>query len=606
MESVKALFSILTVAERRQMIWLMLMALGGALAEAIGIGAVLPFISLLSKPELLNEHASLQWAHRVSGSLPPADFVVLCALLLLLLFYLKNIYLGILYSRQARFVCNVESGLATRLLSAYLHLPYVTRLAGNSSERLRLITVEVARVASAYLMQLLALVTEGLVILGIVTILLVLQPEASIVAILMIAIVGFLLQRWFKRRLEWLRERRIKVHSSMYKWASQAFGALKDIKAQGHEEFFIRRFGENSKIYAHATSIFMTLNLTPRLVVELFAVTALLLAVVIGASTGKPMIDLVPVLTLFMLAAIRIMPSATRIMASLNNLRFYVVSVRDVARDLSAVQDVSAEVRLRHAQTQWEPLQELSLGNVFYRYPGADRDSLQGISLRIARGELLGIVGRSGAGKTTLTDLLLGLLEPDAGDVRVNGESVRPVSQRLRGQTALVSQQFYLLDDTVRRNVAFGREDEKIDDARVWDALSRAHLADLVRSLPKQLDALVGEQGGMLSGGERQRLSIARALYENPRVLVLDEATSALDASTEAEIISTLRDLVSSMAIVMITHRTQSMVACDRLVILRNGKVAAEGHYSELQRTFPEMLAHVDDVAGPANAARPQ
>ncbi|MBL8490249.1 MAG: ABC transporter ATP-binding protein, partial [Rhodocyclaceae bacterium] len=463
------------------------------------------------------------------------------------------------------------------------------------ADRIRLITAEVGRVTNGFLMPLLNLATEGLVILGIAVLLLMVHPAAALLAAVLVGGVGAFLQRAFKRRLEEYREARVLTNTAMYKWVGQGLGALKETKALGREDYFLRRFGENSQGYARATSTFTALNLMPRLAVETLAVAALLLSVVVGLAIGQPMSGMVPLLTLFGLAAVRIMPSATRIMGALNNLRFYAPSVDTVATDLAEVEQARGAVPAHPADGAIHPPSAgtFEVRDVTYRYPGAERDSLRQVDFRVGRGEIVGVIGRSGSGKTTLADIVLGLLEPDSGSILVDGVDLRDRGGRMRGLAGLVPQQFFLLDDTVRRNVAFGREDAEIDDARVWDALEGAQLAAKVRALPGGLDETVREQGAILSGGERQRLSIARALYDNPSILVLDEATSALDSATESALMETLRHLAATRAIVLVTHRPLSMAACHRVILMAEGRVVAAGTYDELaahDAAFGEMM----------------
>lgn len=243
-------------------------------------------------------------------------------------------------------------------------------------------------------------------------------------------------------------------------------------------------------------------------------------------------------------------------------------------------------------------LEALTLAGVTYRYPGADAPSLREIDLHLRRGELVAVVGRSGSGKTTLGDLLLGLLAPESGEICLNGRPVRALAGELRGMASLVPQHFHVLDDTVRRNVAFGRDDAEIDDTRVWRALELACIDARVRALPGGLDAVVKEGGALLSGGERQRLAIARALYDDPDMLVLDEATSALDAATEAEIMETLRALAQERTVVMVTHRLANLAVCDRVCIMREGRLAAGIPPAEVE-------ARDLDAGAPAGSPRP-
>jgi len=490
------------------------------------------------------------------------------------LFAIKNLFLALVYKLQANYVSRVEARLGAELLEAYLRGSYADRLAQHTADRVRIITSEVGRATAGFLMPFLALATEGLVIAGILVLLLWLQPMAALVAVGVVGSAAALLQRTTNRRLGRLREVRVEANSRMYKWAAESLGAIKETQALGREDYFVERYTADANCYARATAAFTMIGLAPRLVVETLAVSALLLGLAAGLATGGAVQELVPALTLFGVAAVRIMPSATRIMSAFASLRFYTPSVIAVRDGLRAMpREILPHVRARNERRR---LAELVLSGVTYRYPGAASPSLHNVDLRLRQGELVAIVGRSGSGKTTLGDLLLGLLAPESGEIRLDGYPVRALVSELRGMASLVPQHFYVLDDTIRRNVAFGLADEQIDDARVWRALELARIDARVKMLPGGLDAVVKEGGALLSGGERQRLAIARALFDDPDLLVLDEATSALDSATEAEIMETLRAVSLNRIVVMVTHRLANLAVCDRVLVIREGRLVAD------------------------------
>lgn len=572
--TLRALIGMLLPRERRWGGMLLLLALLAAMAEAVGIGAVFPVMRLLNDPEQTLAHPAAQFLFAASGAGSQERFVLGALIALVAVFFVKNLYLALVYLLQARFVSRVEARLGAELLSAYLKGPYADRLAQHSADRVRIITAEVGRATSGYLMPSLALATEGLVICGLLALLLWLQPMAALVAIGVVGSAAALLQQTSNRRLECLREVRVEANSRMYKWATESLGAIKETQSLGREDYFVKHFARDADRYARATASFTLIGLTPRLVVETLAVSALLLGLAAGLATGGAVQELVPALTLFGVAAVRIMPSATRIMSAFASLRFYTPSVIAVSEGLQS----APRETLPHlpARGECERLEELALAGVTYRYPGAASPSLRDVDLRLRRRELVAIVGRSGSGKTTLGDLLLGLLAPESGEIRLNGRPVRTLAGALRGLASLVPQHFHVLDDTVRRNVAFGLAEEEIDDARVWRALELARIDARVRALPGGLDAVVKEGGALLSGGERQRLAIARALYDDPDMLVLDEATSALDAVTEAEIMETLRALSADRTVVMVTHRLANLKSCDRVLVMNEGRLMSD------------------------------
>lgn len=597
------MLGILTPHEQRLGGYLLVLALFAALAEAIGIGAVFPIMRLLNDPVQTLENPLVRSVFDASGAGSAERFILWSLLGLTAVFLVKNLFLALVYLFQARFVCDVEARLGIDLLSAYLRSPYADRLAQHSADRVRIVTAEVGRATAGYLMPALTLATEGFVILGIVALLMWLQPVAAAVAIGVVGSAAFFLQRTANRALERLREQRVQANSAMYKWATESLGAIKETQALGREGFFVERYAKAAQCYATTTTAFTLIGFAPRLVVETLTVSVLLLGLAAGLAAGGAVREIVPALTLFGVAAVRIMPSATRIMSAFASLRFYAPSVSAVIEGLQATpQGTLPQLLPRSARGR---LDELVLDGVTYRYPGAELPSLCGVDLCVRRGELLAIVGRSGSGKTTLGDLLLGLLGPTLGEVRLNGRPVHMLVAELRGMASLVPQHFHVLDDTVRRNVAFGRADAEIEDARVWRALELASIDVRVRALPGGLNAGVKEGGAMLSGGERQRLAIARALYDDPDIIVLDEATSALDTQTEAEIMGTLRMLASDRAVLLITHRLSNLPMCDRVVLMEEGHIVDTGCFADLSARNLQFAGLVVDSEEPTLSVVP-
>lgn len=583
----RQLAGILTPDESRKIVVMGVLVLAGALAETVGVGAVFPLMALLMDPSLASADVRLAALFRLSGAGSVEHFVLLGAVVLLVFYATKNLFLAWLYRLQTHFSTAIEARIGADLLASFLALPFSERLAENSAERLRIITVETGRATAGFLASLMQLITEGCVILCLVLLLFAINPLATGIAILIVAGAGLAFESIIRRQMAAHREERIRSSSAMYKSVSQSLGAFKEIKVLGREAHFVRGFTESSRRYAGATAAFSWAGLLPRLLVETIAVSALLGAVIFGLATNQPMRSIVPALTLFGLALFRIMPSATRVLSAINSLRFNAPSVNIVAESLWDV--APAAPLVAPADGRGTRVHHIDLDKVSYRYPGAERWALQGITLSIGHGELIGLVGRSGSGKTTLTDILLGLLEPQEGAITIDAEDSTAAGHCWRGLAALVSQQFFLLDDSVRRNVAFGIEDAEIDNDRVWHALRQARLEARIRVLPEGLDAQVGEHGAMLSGGERQRLAIARALYDDPEILVFDEATSALDSTTEAEVLETVRSLAGAKTILMISHRPASLACCDRVIVMRNGAIAATGSYTELRGRESEL-----------------
>ncbi|MFN9490484.1 MAG: ABC transporter ATP-binding protein [Betaproteobacteria bacterium] len=586
----RILKEMLTQQERNQALILAAFAVTGAIVEALSIGAVFPFIALLSMPDAILSHPSAASIMVWLGHPSPDKIALIGACSLLLLYIAKNLYLAGLYAFQSHFVCNVESRIAVTLLSGYLHAPYTDRLSSNSAERIRIITSEVNRVAVGALLSFITLFSEIFVITAITILLLYAQPLVAAIAGLVVGLVALLMQTVFRKKIDIYKQSRITTASRMVRWVNEGLGALKEIRVLNREEFIIDGFLKNSRTYAHGTYWFMTLSLLPRIIFETAAICTILLAVIATVLAGNTLSSIVPALTIFGLAALRLLPSGSRIISCINTMSYYTPAVHTVAFNLKKTLHASIDQSSANpVSTRQAPFSSLKLSAISYCYPNTHKPSLNEVNLQIKRGDVIAIVGRSGSGKTTLTDLLLGLLEPTAGTIEVNGRPVHSLKAEWRGIAGLVPQEIYLIDDTVRRNVAFGVPDVAIDDARVWLALRLASLEGRVQIMPQGLDSPVGERGASLSGGERQRLGIARALYADPDILVLDEATSALDSATEAEFIDVLQSLRGNKTILIITHRISTMGWCDRMLLMNDGKIIADATPLEISSTHPDL-----------------
>jgi ATP-binding cassette subfamily C protein len=365
----------------------------------------------------------------------------------------------------------------------------------------------------------------------------------------------------------------------MIQSSTQALQGIKEAKVLGRESYFARVFEGRANEYSTAVGAAHALSNTPRMIIETLTVAVILVVALLSTDAGVG--GALPTLGLFGLAAVRLMPCANRIVYAISTARAGVAHFDSIYDDLSRPRPA----RACHATNSASPAQfrEILLSEISYAYPGSSRPSLNCVTVRIRRGQRIALVGHSGAGKTTLADVLLGLLQPTSGEIRVDGVVVPTLaSQRL--SVGYVPQSVYLLDDTVRRNVAFGISDNEISEARVWESLRAARLEEFVSSLPGRLESKVGENGVRFSGGQRQRLGIARALYGQPSLLVLDEATSALDGLTENEIKASIHSLSVNQTLIVIAHRISTIQTCDLLFFLNQGRLVAADDFETLMR----------------------
>ncbi len=374
---------------------------------------------------------------------------------------------------------------------------------------------------------------------------------------------------------------------------NQGIGSLREIRILGKADFFQETFADAASRYAGAARIFSTVNACPRLVLETLAAFGLVAVVLFLSSTKNPE-TAIPAVAMFGMAALRIMPSMSRIMSAISSIRFYRPALDAVLNDLMLVEklgglppapaafgDESKSSALRFTD-------KISITDLSYQYPATSTPAISHLSAEITKGSSVAFVGYSGSGKSTLVDLILGLLTPTGGSISVDGIDIRSSLPSWQRHFGYVPQTIYLLDDSVRRNIAFGIEDQAIDDSKVWRALEAARLAEKFRAHSDGLNAHVGERGVRLSGGERQRIGIARALFHEPDILVFDEATSALDNQTEREVAETINALRSSKTLLMVAHRLSSIINCDRIHFMKSGTVADSG-------TFEEIVARNED-----------
>jgi len=568
------------------------LALAAAAAEAVGAGAAFGLITILGDP---SRAAALPGAAWIYPHLPAHDnrSIVLAFTLLVVAFYVaRNLLLAGATWVQERALNASVTELSHRLVAAYLAAPYDFHFRRNSAELIRRVTDGVHNVFRGVLGSLVAITTESLVVAGLVLVLALTAPGVTLVAVVVVGgLLALPLMASRRAAAGWGRAVQ-RLDSAILQILQQSLGAVKEVKLTGREAFFLGQLGERVPAAARLRLRYHTLAATLRMAVETVFVCGLLLVSLLVTLRHEPGSAL-PLLGLYAYAGFRVIPSANRIMLYATELRYSRAWIHDLRADLAALEPLTPTGG-RDAANDIRFTRTLALEGVSYTYAGEREPVLLDVDLTIVRGESVGIVGASGAGKSTLIDVLLGLLVPTAGRITVDGRDIQSALRSWQRHIGYVPQDPFVLDDTLRRNVAFGIADAEIDDRRVERALQLAQLGDFVASLPGRLDTMLGERGTRLSGGQRQRVAIARALYHEPEVLVFDEATSALDSPTERELIAALEALHGLKTLVVIAHRLTTVRRCDRLAVLRDGRVAAIGSYDELlarDAGFRELVA---------------
>lgn len=573
MDIITKIFSVLTSKQLRRCFAIIVAMFLGAVLEAIGIGAILPLISAMGNPDFLISYPKVSQCAEFMGITTHIQFIMAATILLLILYFIKNIYLAWQNKLQIDFAIQNQIYYSKELLAEYLQKPYLYHLNHNTATLLRNVNAGGVVVFSYIMVSAFTLLTE---IITAVTIWLLLVVIDAFTAVIVAGFIGNLLYfiiKGFRKKIT--EQGKIQnEYSALYiKCINQSLGAIKETKVSCKEEFFLDAFQKAYFEYGKANGKFMFMNQLPRMLIETIIVCGLLLLIITKLLLGNQPAEIVPLLGVLALAAFRLMPSANRIVNLSNGIRFQMPFFNELYEDLLIIKNKEAketETCLQKPESRMDFENVISVEELSFAYPEIEKTVLSNINFSIPKGKFVGIVGPSGAGKTTFVDIMLGLLQPSKGKINVDGKNIYDDIRTWQANLAYVPQSIYLIDGTIRENIAMGIEEEEIDDALINKVLQMAELYDFVQELPEGINTTVGERGVKLSGGQRQRIGIARALYYQPQVLVLDEATSALDNETEKSITDTILKLKGQITIIAVAHRLTTLAQCDFKVKFKN------------------------------------
>lgn len=558
--------------------------------EVMGIGMIPAFVSIVASPEKVLEIELLQPLYRSLTIETAEDLLIWGSIFLVGVFIAKSVYIVTFNYYESRFIYNRRYTISHKMMTSYMQAPYTFHLHKNTAELLRNITQEVNIFIGLVVTNLLTMAREGVMALSIVIFLFIVEPLITFM-VLVLSGVGagtflFLTQKKVKRygREEQGHRR------NMIKAVNQGLGGIKDARVLNREADFIEKYRLESYKSSRLAAYRRFIMQIPKPVVETTAVLSMMLIATLMVWQGRPMSAIIPILTLFAMATVRLMPAIQSLSSLYTNLRYNLVAVDPIYEDLKSLEKYRAEfVADRKKESSSELIEVVEGKNIYYSYPGSNEQALKGVSFEVPRGKAIAFVGESGAGKTTVVDILLGLLEPEKGEVLVNHKNIHDSLSAWQRNIGYIPQSIYLADETLRNNIAFGLPENEVDENKVTQAVELAQLRDMVERLPEGLDTIVGEHGTRLSGGQRQRVGIARALYHNPQVLVMDEATSALDNITERQITKAIEALKGDRTIILIAHRLTTVENCDLLYLMKDGKIIDSGTYSELVDTNEEF-----------------
>lgn len=573
-DTYKKIWLLLSVHERKRAVLLLIIMILMAFFEVLGIGSIMPFLSVLGNPETIENNEYLFYTYMYFGFDNKNSFLIFLGFFALVMLIISAVFRSLATYATARFSNMRRHSISRQLLSKYLHQPYSFFLSRNSSEMSKTILSEVDIFIGNVIQPSLQLVTYLVVTVALTSFLIVFDP---ILALILFSLFGafytitYLIIRKYLSKMGLILQ---ESNQKRFKIISETIGGIKDLKILGRESAYLNSFDKPSENFSSCQATSQTLSQVPQYIVEVIAFGSLLvMSMYTIVSNEADLGTMLPILGLYALGALKLKPSLQQIYSAVSSLRFGKPALEIILKDLK--QKSEQEICISNNFERLSFKNEIKLKNITFNYPSKELSALKDISIEIKANSTIGIIGTTGAGKSTLVDIILGLLTPTNGDIVVDGNVLNSTNIRQWQNTiGYVPQSIFLADDTIASNIAFGVDKEYVDMAQVKSVSQMAQVHEFVSELEKGYDTIIGERGVRLSGGQRQRLGIARALYHNPELLVLDEATSALDNQTEAEVMKAINNMSGRKTIIMIAHRLSTVEKCDKVIKLQKGQIS--------------------------------
>ncbi|MDH3348293.1 MAG: ABC transporter ATP-binding protein/permease [Desulfobulbaceae bacterium] len=574
------------------MYWLIFAILIVGLLETGGIASIMPFMAVLSSPQMIETNPYLSYTYTVVGTTNSNQFLFFLGSMVLLVLIISNTFSAITNLLLYRFIYFRGHGLSCRLFREYLHAPYSFFLNHNSADLVKNIITENHRVVVGVISPIMQIITRVIVALCIFSLLIFMDP---LLAIIIFSVCGGLygiIYKISKKTLAASGQKAAEAQGMRFKLAGEAFGGIKELKLLGRESEYLKRYTLPSYNFAACESKSQAITFLPKFALETIIFGGILLIMLYLIGIKKDMANVLPMLSLYAFAGYRLTPAFNNIFNALSQIRYHSASL-DIILNHIQLTPVTNSEKNKSTFLNKEILlrNELTLQNITFSYPKSSSKVIEDLNLVIQANTNVAFVGKTGSGKTTLFDLILGLLTKNTGEIFVDDHQLTDDNLHLWQQNiGYVPQQIYLADDTVSRNIALGVPDEEINNEAIIQAAKLADLHNFVtKDLPQDYSTNLGERGVRLSGGQRQRIGIARALYHDPEILVLDEATSALDGLTENVIMQAIHNLSHKKTVIIIAHRLATIKECDVIHVLDHGHIIASGTYNELMTSCPDF-----------------
>lgn len=558
-----------------------LIVIGGIL-ETGGVGMMLPVMGVITKPESVYEKiAKVDFLQRIVDTLNlgyenRGNMIKILIITLIVFFVVKNLYLLFLIYKQNTFITRARNDMISRVMREFLNRPYEDYLGADIPTVFRITDSDIPKTFTLML-SILSLATEVVVTVCLSIVVLAINWQMTVLMTIVFLIVTSIITKVLKPRLNRIGRENQETQSRIAKWRIQAIYGLKDVKVLNRQDFFIRNYYESGKVGADIARNYTVMNNIPRLLIETMFIVVVFSYILIYILGGGMPETLMTQLTAIATAALRLMPSVNRINTYLTEIAYNQFSLDFVYNNLTESMKIDKEMRAERAAIAGPALhleKEIEIKDITFAYPDGDTNIFTDANMVVPKGKSVGIMGPSGAGKSTVVDIILGLLHVQKGEILCDGSNIFSNYDSWLAQIGYIPQSIYLVDESIRENIAFGIDADRIDDDRIWEVMEEAQLADFVKTLPEGLDTKIGDRGVRLSGGQRQRIGIARALYHNPEILVFDEATSALDNETEAAVMEAINSFHGKKTMIIIAHRLNTIAGCDIIYEVKDETIA--------------------------------
>lgn len=565
--------------QKGQLVVLAVLILIGGIFETFSVSMMIPVMTGIldpnAKQDVIEKYSALKRIVKFFNLGVDAEFAKKLAVAMIILFFIKNVYQIFLIHRQNTFITRARNDMISRVMREFLNRPYEDYLGADIPTVFRITDSDIPRTFTLML-SLLSLATELIVSIGLGAVILIMQPIMTIICVIVFILLTLFNTKLLKPRLNKIGKENQETQSRIAKWRLQAIYGLKDVKVLNRQDFFIRNYYESGKVGADLARDYAVMNNIPRILIETIFVTVILVYVLFSMLTSGNTKDVLAQLTAIGLAAVRIMPAVNRINTYLAEIAYNQYSLDFVYNNLTDSMKMDKAMRAERAAIAGPELhleKEIEIKDITFAYPDAETNIFTGANMVVPKGKSVGIIGPSGAGKSTVVDIILGLLHVQSGEILCDGSNIFSNYDSWLAQIGYIPQTIYMVDESIRENIAFGIDADKIDEDRIWEVMEEAQLADFVKSLPEGLDTKIGDRGVRLSGGQRQRIGIARALYHNPEILVFDEATSALDNETEAAVMEAVNSFHGKKTMIIIAHRLNTIENCDIIYEVKDEKI---------------------------------